>query len=639
MNQQQLLEHYFLTRTDQIGCFRRDLGDLSIPVNGDIRRHIKDHVEGRQRMGVFALNKDSTVKWGMIDLDAHGEATLTEAQRNTFLQASKRLDRNLELPSYIEVSKSDGFHLWKFFKKPLPANKVRQFLRNYVAYIGQRAGLPTNLVKKIEVFPKQDELDEKTPFGNYVYLPFFGGNDGIGGGVDDGRTVFVDGQRNPIEITEFQTVDQAHLDKITDFIKLEEMDKKPPNTKQQTFVYPWDVAIGNRHPIMKDLAVKLTRKGLSRTYVEGLLSVYNNSLPKQVENGKETRIINDAEIQRIVDWTFDRVRPDEHAPIPFELEDGAAFLKREAKMREYLWNEIMGSHKILCLAAPTNVGKTLLSHQVGICLSIGAKNYLGFDIPGPRRVLFLNFETSPEAFHNRHLLLCTSFPEFEGGSLENFFVNTFASERHLFQDNWDRIQATVETNPAFDFIIIDNIYACTGIDDEKNAELKPLLKRVFEIADIHQSSILLVTHHKKHSPEDILTPNLVRGGSTLTNAVDVVIQMGMSLRQPGLRLFKITKNRDRSPNLGKVFGLKFDPVDLWFSHIGLVDERSHLTHPKRSEALNILAEMDEEFETAQYVGAVENAGAGRKTAYNWLKKLEGKFIKKLEHGKYRKLIQ
>lgn len=328
------------------------------------------------------------------------------------------------------------------------------------------------------------------------------------------------------------------------------------------------------------------------------------------------------------------------AATPFEIENGQLFLDREVEEQEYLVDEIIGPHKVIILAGDTNVGKSLWSHQTGLSLSMGCKEFLSFEVPKPRKVLFLNIEMSSEALHSRHSLLCDSFPQFKGGSLANFYINTFSSERHLFEDNWERIRTTVKTNDPFDLIVVDNIYACSSTDDERNVELKPLLNSVFEISDIHDSSILLVTHHKKHSPDEILTTNLVRGGSTLTNAADVVIQMGMSLHKPGLRLMKITKNRDRSPNLGKTFGLRLNPTNLWFTNTGLVDEHLHLTSLSGMEASTVLAQMDEKFETSDFVMEVTGLGKSRKTAYNWLDRLEKDgIVKKLHHGKYEKLTK
>ena len=118
----------------------------------------------------------------------------------------------------------------------------------------------------------------------------------------------------------------------------------------------------------------------------------------------------------------------------------------------------------------------------------------------------------------RQQLLINALPKEYHELLDNFQINTFDGKRTLFQDNWDAIEQTICDNDAFDLIIIDNMYACTGIDDEKNADLKPLLARIISISDIHDSSLLIVTHHKKHHAEYILSTDLIRGGSTFANA-------------------------------------------------------------------------------------------------------------------------
>ena len=93
---------------------------------------------------------------------------------------------------------------------------------------------------------------------------------------------------------------------------------------------------------------------------------------------------------------------------------------------------------------------------------------------------------------------------------------------------------------------------------------------------------MLVNHHKKHEDEATLTTDLIRGGSTFANAVDVIIQFSESLKEPGLRLMKITKNRSKSPNKLKCFGLKMDD-NLWFENTGEVKEAWYMQNPKVNE--------------------------------------------------------
>ena len=107
---------------------------------------------------------------------------------------------------------------------------------------------------------------------------------------------------------------------------------------------------------------------------------------------------------------LDKKRRDAKIPdvaAPFILENGLALYERRVVHAMPLVEEIVGTDNKFCLADPTNVGKSLVGHQMGIALATGADDLLGFRIPKPRRVLYLNFEMSDEQFHNRHQLLCS----------------------------------------------------------------------------------------------------------------------------------------------------------------------------------------------------------------------------------------
>ena len=142
---------------------------------------------------------------------------------------------------------------------------------------------------------------------------------------------------------------------------------------------------------------------------------------------------------------------------------------------------------------------------------------------------------------------------------------------------------------------------------------------------------------KKHY-SDILGTDLIRGGSTFANAVDVIIQLAESLRQPGLRLMKITKNRGKSLNKGKTFGMELSN-DLWFEMTGEVDESCHLSAPIiTSENERVLGALDGEFGTRDFLGKIaELTTATERTGHNRLKKLaKDGVIDKVTHGRFKK---
>ncbi|MHC4165382.1 MAG: TOTE conflict system archaeo-eukaryotic primase domain-containing protein [Planctomycetota bacterium] len=125
------------------------------------------HLKGKRPYGVYLLVKDR-IRALAVDFDEDKLdpplAFRAEAQR-------------LGIFTYIELSKSKGYHVWMFFaKKGVLARKARLVAGYILTAIGQL---------NIEIFPKQDTLTENTSFGNFINAPLFGAL------VPKGRTVFM----------------------------------------------------------------------------------------------------------------------------------------------------------------------------------------------------------------------------------------------------------------------------------------------------------------------------------------------------------------------------------------------------------------------------------------------------------------
>lgn len=144
------------------------------------------HVTGRRMVGVYPLMQrdgEWVVSWGAIDVDC--ASNLDEAKRQA--AAIKRSADTYGLTLIVDNSRRKGHHLWCFIAEPTPAWKVRAVLYHLV----KDAGLEVKGSGKdhgIEVFPKQDALDENSKnLGNFVYAPWFGPL------VSEGRSCFVNG--------------------------------------------------------------------------------------------------------------------------------------------------------------------------------------------------------------------------------------------------------------------------------------------------------------------------------------------------------------------------------------------------------------------------------------------------------------
>jgi len=168
---------------------------------------IRAHLEGRQPYGVYLLVQDRTRALA-VDFD-----TPDLEGPMAFVAAAQIYG----IPSYIERSKSKGYHVWIFCESDgLLASKGRRVVRHILEEIRQ---------PNVEVFPKQDRLDAGS-YGNFINAPLFGQL------VPQGRSVFVQ-ESDPTQpcpdqwafLADVQCISESLLDQI---IELNELDVPVP---------------------------------------------------------------------------------------------------------------------------------------------------------------------------------------------------------------------------------------------------------------------------------------------------------------------------------------------------------------------------------------------------------------------------
>jgi len=117
--------------------------------------HYRAHLEGKKSLGIYPLLDDGTCPFAAIDLD---EKDFDKA----VAIRTKLVDQMV--PAYIAESKGKGYHIYVFAVDAFITKDIRRVLQDTL----------DSLKIKAEVFPKQDKLDERTPYGNYINLPCFG---------------------------------------------------------------------------------------------------------------------------------------------------------------------------------------------------------------------------------------------------------------------------------------------------------------------------------------------------------------------------------------------------------------------------------------------------------------------------------
>ena len=135
-----------------------------------------DHLDKKEpSLGIIPIRDNSKCIWGCIDIDTYP------------LEHDKivRKIRDLELPLVLCKSKSGGAHVFIFLKEPVQAKLVRDKLQEWAGELGYA---------NCEIFPKQIEIQaDRGDTGNFLNLPYFGGNDSHRHGVsDDGSSASLD---------------------------------------------------------------------------------------------------------------------------------------------------------------------------------------------------------------------------------------------------------------------------------------------------------------------------------------------------------------------------------------------------------------------------------------------------------------
>lgn len=114
------------------------------------------HLIGKVSLGIYPLLDDGTTWFGAIDLDRDDLDLVLKIREELWDIGLKQ--------TFIERSKSKGYHVWVFFSGPVKAKEIRHIMNSVLSKL--------NLT--LEVFPKQDYLNEGE-IGNYINLPYFGG--------------------------------------------------------------------------------------------------------------------------------------------------------------------------------------------------------------------------------------------------------------------------------------------------------------------------------------------------------------------------------------------------------------------------------------------------------------------------------
>lgn len=222
---------------------------------------IEAHLTGKVGVGSVPIMDDGTCRWGAIDIDNHG----TDEDLPIF--DVDRLVTKLGLPLVLCRSKSGGIHAYAFFEQAQPASKVKSLLEVWAEKIGYKGS---------EIFPKQARLvsrDGKTPFGNWINLPYFREKATM-------RYAVVDGKK--LELQEFiaaakqRTITSSKIAQIT----MADHPDAPPCIQM---LMVKGIPQGQRNEGMYNVAVYLRKRDPDTAQTEAMAlnkTLFTSALPK-----------------------------------------------------------------------------------------------------------------------------------------------------------------------------------------------------------------------------------------------------------------------------------------------------------------------------------------------------------------------
>ena len=117
-----------------------------------------NHLAGKTGIGIVPIREDSCCKFGAIDIDSYDNFDI--------ISLVEMIDRH-EWPLVVCRSKSGGAHIYMFCAEPIPAVLIRSKLKEIAIALGHPGA---------EIFPKQDAITSEKDTGNWINMPYFGGD-------------------------------------------------------------------------------------------------------------------------------------------------------------------------------------------------------------------------------------------------------------------------------------------------------------------------------------------------------------------------------------------------------------------------------------------------------------------------------
>ena len=261
----------------------------------------------------------------------------------------------------------------------------------------------------------------------------------------------------------------------------------------------------------------------------------------------------------------------------------AARWMEQAKKRpipKMLFGEFWFEGEICILFADTNLGKSILSVQIGNSISKGEHIPAFKQESEKQQILYFDFELSDKQFENRYSIQFEDHYNFD----DNFIrveINPDANipENNSFEDFLNNSLDKSIRETGAKILIIDNLTYLKN-ETEKAKDALPLMKYLKALKSKYSLSILALAHTPKRDLSKPITRNDLQGSKMLINFCDSSFAIGESSTDKNLRYLKQIKSRNTEIiyDAENVCVCQISKPDnfLQFEFINFGTEREHL---------------------------------------------------------------
>lgn len=277
-------------------------------------------------------------------------------------------------------------------------------------------------------------------------------------------------------------------------------------------------------------------------------------------------------------------------------------LAKETPMAKMLFGELWHEGELCILFADTNNGKSILAMQIGNSIS-GGKPIEPLTIrTAPQKVIYFDFEFTPKQLEKRYS---------EMGDDGEYATNHFEFSDNFIRAELDLSQAIdtkhcddliiegIEENiiqQAAKVIIVDNVTYLAGETEQSRFAL-PLMKRLKQLKNEHDLSILVIAHTPKRDQSQPIAGKDLQGSSMLMNFCDSSFAVGRSWQDDRIRYVKQIKQRNTENIYGSEKVILFEqgkPTNcLQFTFLRYGDELDHLMPSVRTSREEKVARVKE----------------------------------------------